>query len=52
MFNTAFNKFIQLPESRNNFREVNPWTTSRKFFLLSGSSFGELNFTKNLLNTY
>jgi hypothetical protein len=27
-----------LPESRNNFREVNLTVTSRKLFLLSGSS--------------
>ncbi|MDZ7898190.1 MAG: hypothetical protein U5N85_09215 [Arcicella sp.] len=30
---------IKLPESRNNFREVTERFTSRKLFLLSGSSY-------------
>ncbi|MDZ7897357.1 MAG: hypothetical protein U5N85_04920 [Arcicella sp.] len=30
---------IKLPESRNNFREVTEKFTSRKLFLLSGSSY-------------
>ncbi|MDZ7897736.1 MAG: type II toxin-antitoxin system VapB family antitoxin [Arcicella sp.] len=33
---------IKLPESRNNFREVTERFTSRKLFLLSGSSYQKL----------
>ncbi len=50
---TLFNKLSgELPESKKNFREVkSAFYTSRKLFLLSRSSFKELNFLKNLLNS-
>jgi hypothetical protein len=45
------NKLFQLPESRNNFREVpnQAISTSRKFLLLSGSSPIEVILPNNLL---
>ncbi|MDZ7899745.1 MAG: hypothetical protein U5N85_17195 [Arcicella sp.] len=43
---------IKLPESRNNFREVTERFTSRKLFLLSGSSYqvGMFKFVCSLIS--